>query len=777
MDMLQDHFGRRRRVLASVSWRKGLEVYRSISSDNRDELIFIISNAQLEQLQDVEEVLQRRVQFRSPNLALLSEAGTLPDERGYWICRMELASSFRNIIRENNSNPRKLILFVQQVAMGLVVVHRSSGFHGDIRPSTIFVKHVGGQDKAFSMGMALDLWVNPPDIVELSSREVSRFIPPELTLGEELGPSTDIYSIGVLLYHVVCGGYPFDGDSPRDIVVAHTHGLTVEKPEHIDSDLWSIIEKCLQQSSERRIDIEDLINQLQPFTIGRRAVYINEYMQSQENANSQSRVTDLVNYDNIVRDFPDEDSYSQEQLDFRFPSSIIEHQNSTSLHTTSTEVENIFETIENSDTRKSDNIENNTLDEHHVDFTGTGLIQEKYVEKKYAEKKYVENQENRNYDDETQPLDNTDQITDVDIDIQPLKRDLFGKVLQEDNIQNQQKSVNRSEELNLSDEQRKNVLLSLDPLDADFSEEFSAAEFQLELRTSKQSVQTAQIGSVQNKILDNDIPSEEYSYEWSSEVFDPEMSESEDVTALPLAVFVQPSEKKLEVTDLEAMSEDGMSEDGMSEDQHLYRKEDPMNNAYSGEHQDLDIATENQNMVGHVILQRGYDNQNDNTRKPPQNIGNDPRVNLEMDSDQTMVSEAEEESDFIFDQTLKGINVQPSLRNSENQLNRDSVQQKPIQRIDVQSGREVSLSQSNQRNQSPVLEQRNMGRVNHKSTPRVELESILPLEERRVQEEDISEISSVLPQSTNIRQSLLMFAVGFFALGGLYIFIYSLIIK
>ena len=81
--------------------------------------------------------MQRRVQFRSPNLALLSEAGTLPDERGYWICRMELASSFRNIIRENNSNPRKLVLFVQQVAMGLVVVHRNSGFHGDIRPTTV----------------------------------------------------------------------------------------------------------------------------------------------------------------------------------------------------------------------------------------------------------------------------------------------------------------------------------------------------------------------------------------------------------------------------------------------------------------------------------------------------------------------------------------------------------------------------------------------------------------------------------------------------------------
>ena len=62
------------------------------------------------------------------------------------------------------------------------------------------------------------------------------------------------------------------------------------------------------------------------------------------------------------------------------------------------------------------------------------------------------------------------------------------------------------------------------------------------------------------------MPSEEYSYEWSSEVFDPEMSESEDITALPLAVFVQPSEKKLEVTDLEALSEEVMSEEPFSKE-------------------------------------------------------------------------------------------------------------------------------------------------------------------------------------------------------------------
>ena len=90
----------------------------------------------------------------------------------------------------------------------------------------------------------------------------------------------------------------------------------------------------------------------------------------------------------------------------------------------------------------------------------------------------------------------------------------------------------------------------------------------MEIFTSKDSLQESQKKSGAENVLDKDMPSEEYSYEWSSEVFDPEMSESEDITALPLAVFVQPSEKKLEVTDLEAMSEEEevMSEEVMSEE-------------------------------------------------------------------------------------------------------------------------------------------------------------------------------------------------------------------
>ena len=64
-------------------------------------------------------------------------------------------------------------------------------------------------------------------------------------------------------------------------------------------------------------------------------------------------------------------------------------------------------------------------------------------------------------------------------------------------------------------------------------------------------------------------------------------------------------------------------------------------------------------MVERAILQRGYDNQS---------ADNESRVHFEMDSDQTMVSESEEDSDFIFDQTIEGINVDSSTRNPNVQL-------------------------------------------------------------------------------------------------------------
>ena len=275
-------------------------------------------------------------------------------------------------------------------------------------------------------------------------------------------------------------------------MVSHTHGFIVEKPDHVDPDLWAIIENCLQQSADRRIDIEDLINKLQPFTIGRRAVYVNEYMHSQDNLNSQHHSTDLINYDNIVHDFPEDDSYSQEKLDFRFPSSPSDNQNRTSIPAISKKSEKSLDGMKNSDVVTTVHPENNLSDEYQVEYTDTEFDQEKNternIEKKYVketfarreslhEEKIYKNQEEQTYDDETQPLDNTDQITDADINVS-LKRPLLGSHYKTKMCRTNLTQLIFHRKVSGKRRTEKNVLLSLDPLEADFSEEFSAPEFQ-----------------------------------------------------------------------------------------------------------------------------------------------------------------------------------------------------------------------------------------------------------------------------------------------------------
>ena len=188
MDMLQDHFGRRRRVLASVSWRKGLEVYRSISSDNRDELIFIISNAQLEQLQDVEEVLQRRVQFRSPNWLCLVKQEHYPMREDIgsvgwsWPHLLEILFGKTIAILGNwfslcNKLPWGWLWYTKIVVFMVIFV-----------PLQFLLSMWAGKTKAFLWEWHWTFGLTHLTLSELSSREVSRFVPPELTLGEDWVP-------------------------------------------------------------------------------------------------------------------------------------------------------------------------------------------------------------------------------------------------------------------------------------------------------------------------------------------------------------------------------------------------------------------------------------------------------------------------------------------------------------------------------------------------------------------------------------------------------------
>jgi len=146
------------------------------------------------------------------------------------------------------------ILIVKQVARGLLYAHDKGVVHRDIKPSNIIISpdnriritdfgisHSQGTERLTSTGTAMG---------------TPEYMSPEQCQGEDVTNQTDIYSIGIIFYEMLCGNPPFTGNKPLDIAYKQVHtppeSPSVHFPE-IPPRLENLILKCLRKNKAERI--------------------------------------------------------------------------------------------------------------------------------------------------------------------------------------------------------------------------------------------------------------------------------------------------------------------------------------------------------------------------------------------------------------------------------------------------------------------------------------------------------------------------------------------
>jgi eukaryotic-like serine/threonine-protein kinase len=108
-----------------------------------------------------------------------------------------------------------------QVLAGLAAAHDRGIVHRDVKPANVLL----GPDlqvKLADFGIAkrfdeLDASITSTGIV----LGTPRYLAPEVVLGREISPATDVYSVGILLFEMLTGEFPFQGDTPIAVAVAH----------------------------------------------------------------------------------------------------------------------------------------------------------------------------------------------------------------------------------------------------------------------------------------------------------------------------------------------------------------------------------------------------------------------------------------------------------------------------------------------------------------------------------------------------------------------------
>lgn len=180
--------------------------------------------------------------------------------------------------------PHAVAKFVARLADAIAYCHRQGILQLDLKPSNILLTNEDAdqQDlgslsfKVADFGIARFFESESADETTLSSLMLGtpQYMSPEQAINdvEALGPETDTFAIGVIMYELLCGKRPFDGRNAIEVLrnICEMEFVEFPKDTSIPRDLQAICLHCLEKRKEDRYDsVERLVEDLQNFSQNR----------------------------------------------------------------------------------------------------------------------------------------------------------------------------------------------------------------------------------------------------------------------------------------------------------------------------------------------------------------------------------------------------------------------------------------------------------------------------------------------------------------------------
>ena len=143
---------------------------------------------------------------------------------------------------------RETLHFITQIMRGLSHAHSRNLIHRDIKPQNIMVLR-DGTVKVTDFGIAcLSNGKNPSNEAIGSVHYIS----PEQAKGDYTDNRSDIYSAGVVLYEMLTGRLPFEGDNPVSVAIQHMSAIPL-RPREINADIPEALEQiCMKAMATDR---------------------------------------------------------------------------------------------------------------------------------------------------------------------------------------------------------------------------------------------------------------------------------------------------------------------------------------------------------------------------------------------------------------------------------------------------------------------------------------------------------------------------------------------
>jgi serine/threonine-protein kinase len=235
-------------------------VYRATRIEDRRELAFKILYGKSAGEERAKKRMQREAKLLArvddPHVVRMQEFGITESGAPFLVMELLEGRSLKDLLAEGRPLPIEQAAHIaRQIALGLAAAHDNGLVHRDLKPANVMVVDDGalGQVKILDFGIARIIDLGSEDTRLTRSNMLlgtPRYISPEQIRGAStVGPETDLYALGLVLYAMLDGDAPFDGSAAE---VVHAHLYTRPAPLPPSRGLASLAYALLEKDPRDR---------------------------------------------------------------------------------------------------------------------------------------------------------------------------------------------------------------------------------------------------------------------------------------------------------------------------------------------------------------------------------------------------------------------------------------------------------------------------------------------------------------------------------------------